>query len=123
MRSTKRIILITTSSLFGGGILYTIWLAAFLLLSKINGATYETLLWLLAPFFTALGFTSAVLLTNRLLNGVGTSFLSVYIWPLAGCMIGAVLVYWYGPMLIVFSMLAVGTLSVLLREIKLVRLK
>jgi hypothetical protein len=36
-------------------------------------------------------------------------------WPLIACVVGAVAVYWYGPMLIVFSMLSVGTISVFLQ--------
>jgi hypothetical protein len=34
---------------------------------------------------------------------------------LIACAVGAVAVYWYGPMLIVFSMLVMGTISVFLQ--------
>jgi len=43
-------------------------------------------------------------------------FLRTFIWPLVGCVLGAVAVVWFGPMLIVFGMLVVGTGSVALRE-------
>jgi hypothetical protein len=36
-----------------------------------------------------------------------------------GCAIGAAVVYWFGPMLIVFGMFAAGTASVALREVML----
>jgi hypothetical protein len=122
MKSTRRIILITAISFWGGGIFYALWLVVFLVLFKIDGAIVQMLLWLLSPLVTALGFTLAVLVTNRILKEKKTSFLSIYFWPFAGCFLGAILVYWYGPMLIVFSMLAAGTLSVFLREVRLARI-
>jgi len=117
MRLAKQIILITVLSLLGGGIFYTLWLIAFLTLTKFNVGIFESLLWIFSPIITALGFTTGVLLANRILNKKNSSFLSVYFWPLTGCIFGAILVYWFGPMLIVFSMLVVGTFSVFLREI------
>ena len=116
MKTIRRIFLITASSLLCGGIFYALWLAAFLIIVKNNGTNYETLLWILSPIVTAFGFTLGVLQANRILKKKNSSFLSIYLWPLAGCILGATLIYWYGPMLIVFSMLAVGSLSVFLRE-------
>jgi hypothetical protein len=46
-------------------------------------------------------------------------FIHIYRWPLVGCAIGAGVVYWFGPMLVVFGMLAAGTASVVLREVSL----
>ncbi len=43
-------------------------------------------------------------------------FLETYKWCLAGCVIGAGIVWVFGPMLIVFGMFAIGTLSVVLHE-------
>ena len=83
MRSAWWILLITGFSLFGGGIFYTLWLATFLVLTKNIGANYEAFLRLLSPIVTALGFTFAVLITNRILYEWETAFLSVYFWPLA----------------------------------------
>ena len=121
MKPIKQAILITAFSLLGGGIFYALWLAVFLVLAKSDDPTHETLLWVLSPIVTAIGFTLGALVANRILKKKKTPFLSVYFWPLVGCIFGAILVYWYGPMLIVFSMLAVGTLSIFLREIRLAR--
>jgi hypothetical protein len=104
-------------SLIGGAVFYIIWLAIFLVGSQYESALIETVLWVLAPFVTALGFTSSLLAYLRYKER-HTSFLSIYIWPLGGCILGAILVYWYGPMLIVFSMLGMGTIGVILRELK-----
>ena len=46
------------------------------------------------------------------------NFFNIYKWPLVGCIIGAALVFPFGPMLIVFGMFGLGTLSVILREVK-----
>jgi hypothetical protein len=48
---------------------------------------------------------------------VVTGFLHIYRWPLIGCALGALAVYWYGRMVIVFSMLLAGELSIIGREI------
>jgi len=120
VKPTARILLITASSSLGGGIFYVLWLVIFLVFTNIYGATQVALLFPLAPPITALGFATAVQITYRIFKQRTSPFLKVYLWPLAGCILGATAVYWYGPMLIVFSMLAVGTLSVALREIKLV---
>jgi len=58
-----------------------------------------------------------VYLVNKGLKTAPTSFLQLALWPILGCVLGAVGVYWYGPMLIVFSMLASGTASIFLREL------
>ena len=106
---------ILTSTLFGG-LFYSIWLAAFLILSPDEGLV-ETFLWVISPFVTALGFSFGLLIANHFTRGSATSFVKTLSWPLVGCLIGAVAVYWFGPMLIVFSMLALGTVSVAVREI------
>ena len=43
-------------------------------------------------------------------------FSRILVWPLIGCAVGAGIVYWFGPMLIVFGMFVAGTASVALRE-------
>ena len=104
-----------------GGISYVIWLAAFLLATKLNGPVVETALWLLAPVATAIGFTLGIRWLDHLTVTRKTSFFRVLAWPLMGCAIGATVVYWFGPMLIVFGMLVAGAASVALREAVMMR--
>jgi hypothetical protein len=101
---------------FFGGFFYSIWLAVYLLLSPVDGSL-ETILWLVVPVFTAIGFTLGDIVFARLLKLPKTPFLTLISWPLLGCIVGAVAVYWFGPMLIVFSMLLLGTLSLMAREV------
>ena len=110
----KRLARILTSTLFGG-LFYTFWLSVFLLLSP-DGGFQETVLWLLSPIITAIGFATGLMVYNYLSRSARLPFIKLVSWPLIGCIIGATVVYWFGPMLIVFSMLALGTLSVAARE-------
>ena len=103
-------------SLLGGGVLYFLWMAAFLWAARLDSPAVETVLWLLAPVVTAVGFAAGVATLERL-DGTRTGFLRILTWPLVGCALGAGVVYWFGPMLIVFGMLAAGTASVALREV------
>ena len=103
------------SSLLSGGVFYTGWLGAFLLLDP-EGTFFETIVWMTAPFITGLGFGFGVHLVNKLLKKDLEPFHQIAFWPILGCILGAVAVYWFGPMLIVFSMLAAGTVSVSIRE-------
>jgi hypothetical protein len=105
-------------ALAGAGVFYVAWLAAFLLLSKLEVAVIEAALWLLAPVATAAGFATGIVVAER-----GSKFSRVLMWPLVGCVIGAGAVYWFGPMLIVFGMFVAGTASVVLREVRLGRKK
>ncbi len=117
MTTWKRLARILTSTIFGG-LLYSIWLAVFLL-SSPNGGWFEATLRLVAPIITALGFAIGIIIFDHFGTKLGTPFLELFIWPLLGCTIGAVIVYWFGPMLIVFSMLVMGTLSIAIREARL----
>lgn len=100
-------------ALAGAGVFYVAWLAAFLLLGRLEVAVIEAALWLLAPVATAAGFATGVVVAER-----GSKFSRVLRWPLVGCVIGTGAVYWFGPMLIVFGMFAAGTASVVLRELQ-----
>ena len=91
-------------------------LPAFLFLSSFN-ALLDAFLWLMAPILTGLGFALGIVVFDKLVKVQGGPFGIILLWPLIGCVLGAASVYWFGPMLIVFSMLTVGTLSVSLREI------
>ena len=104
-------------SLLCAGFFYFIWLYVSLLLIGKDGNILKTILWVLAPVVMALGFAIGILVFERKTRGIKIIFLRIYIWPLVGCAIGAGIVYWFGPMLIVFGMFAVGMASVIIREI------
>ena len=116
-----RLLRIFTASVFGT-LFYLIWMVIFLLTIHL-GAFIESALWLLAPVVTGTGFFSGILIFDRW-NGLKTSSpRNTLLWPLLGCVLGALVVYWYGPMLIVFSMLLMGVVSVAAREYLLWRKK
>jgi hypothetical protein len=108
------ILKILVSVLFGG-IFYSFWLATFLLVDAKKAAV-EWILWGIAPFITGLGFTIGSTIYNRIIGHRKDQFYRVLIWPLIGCVVGSAAVFWYGPMLIVFTMLILGTVSLVLRE-------
>ena len=99
------------------GVLYFLWMGVFILLADHAGPLAKVFLWLLAPLATAIGFTVGLLIGNRLLHLASAPIHSILIWPLAGCAVGAGIVYWYGPMLIVYGMFLLGAASMVLREI------
>jgi hypothetical protein len=72
--------------------------------------------WLLGPVITEAGFASGLAVGERVTAAHRSTFWRILLWPLAGCAIGAGAVYPFGPMLIVFGMFAVGTVSVIARE-------
>jgi hypothetical protein len=104
-------------SLLCGGAAYALWLAAFLLVGQPDSLLGRGILWPLAPVVTAVGFAAGSAIVERLAGTGRTAFVRLYLWPLAGCVLGALVVYWFGPMLIVFGMLALGAASVLAREL------
>jgi hypothetical protein len=112
----KSLVKIVLSILFGG-ILYACWMAAFLLIPRTDNSVLEIILWLLAPLFTATGFAVGVLVGDRLSRVSGGHFFRIFRWPLIGCTLGGGLVYWFGPMLIVFGMFLGGAISIALREV------
>jgi hypothetical protein len=105
------------SSILGGGMLYSVWMAAFLLTVGARNRLLTLALWLLAPILTGIGFAVGVLSFDRFTGTRQMGFLSVLVWPLTGCVLGAAVVYWFGPMLIVFGMFLAGTASVTIMEI------
>ncbi len=106
-------------SALSAGIFYSAWMAAFLFAEKLNMTLADYLLWALAPLFTAAGFATGILVLDRINGTRSTKFLPIFIWPLIGCAIGAIAVYWFGPMLIVFGMFVCGTLAIAIREVAL----
>jgi hypothetical protein len=108
-------------SLLCAGLVYAVWLALFLLIISRASPLVEAILKLLTPVTTAAGFALGIALFERIAGQRRTAFLRILIWPLVGCAVGAGAVYWFGPMLIVFGMFAVGTASIALREVYLWR--
>lgn len=105
------------ASVLCAGIFYGIWLAVFLLATEASNDVIQAFCRVAAPVVTAAGFALGVVIVERLVGVSKAGFLQVLVWPLAGCVFGALAVYWYGPMLIVFGMFGLGTASVVLREI------
>ena len=70
-----------------------------------------------APVATALGFGLGSVVGDRIIGRRSTPLLRACLWPLAGCVVGAVVVYPFGPMLIVFGMFGLGTAAVVAREV------
>lgn len=112
-----RVLIRVVVSVLCGGVGYFLWVAVFLLSRDYAGSVVRALLWVTAPVATAMGFAMGIVIHERLTHVMNTHFWRVLLWPLFGCAVGAVAVYWYGPMLIVFGMLALGTASVVLREV------
>jgi len=113
MKAFARVII----SLLFGGAFYFVWLGIFMLSSKSVGSTVGFIEFVLAPVATAAGFATGIVLFERLTRKRKTKFFHIFIWPLIGCAIGAGAVYWFGPMLIVFTMLLAGTASIAIREV------
>jgi hypothetical protein len=109
-----------TLSLFCAGVFYFAWMAVFLLTASLDSSAIRTLLWFLAPVVTAAGFATGILASERLSKADRSKPLHLFTWPLVGCAIGAGVVFWFGPMLIVFGMIVAGTASIVLREVILI---
>lgn len=120
LRTLWRVFIKVTVSLLCAGISYSVWLAAFLVAAELGSSVVETIGWLSAPVATAVGFAIGITIFECVTRARRTSFLRIFAWPLIGCALGAGAVYWFGPMLIVFGMFALGTASVALREMVLI---
>ena len=117
----REILVRIACSILCAGLVYAAWLALFLLIIPWASPPVEAMFRLLTPVTTAAGFALGIALFERLARQRRTAFLRIFVWPLAGCAVGAGAVYWFGPMLIVFGMFAAGTASIALREIYLWR--
>ncbi len=107
------------NSVLFAGFFYIFWMAIAITAFKSGyGKIIMGLLWIIAPFATAAGFTIGIGLFDFAVKRSRQNFFNIYKWPLVGCIIGAALVFPFGPMLIVFGMFGLGTLSVILREVK-----
>jgi hypothetical protein len=99
------------------GIFYTGWLAAFLAVFRYTMLPLIIAWQVLMPAATAFGFAVGMLLAERLVGVRREGFLRMFLWPFGGCVLGALVIVWYGPMLMVFAMFLAGTGSLVLREI------
>jgi hypothetical protein len=107
-------------SLVFAGFFYVFWMAvAITALKSGSGKLVMGFLWIIAPLVTAAGFTIGIGLFDFAVRQSRPEFWKIYKWPLVGCIIGAAAVFPFGPMLIVFGMFVLGTLSVILREVML----
>jgi hypothetical protein len=104
------------ASVAGAGIFYAVWLVGFLTLYSLNHAVLNSPLWLLASVITAAGFAAGAILAERFTEAERSNFWRVYVWPLAGCVVVAVIVHGFGPMPTGFGLFAAGTVSIIVRE-------
>jgi hypothetical protein len=102
---------------FAAGLFYFIWLGAYLLVVDYGETVLDTVMYLAAPVITGAGFALGVEMVERRSGGKEAEFIHVFAWTVAGCAVGAGIVYWFGPMLIVFGMFLGGVASLVLREL------
>ena len=112
-----RVLVKVTVSLLCAGVFYFVWMAAFLMVTRLEAPIVEGILWVLAPVVTGTGFAVGIVAAERTSSTTRSGFFRTLMWPLMGCAIGASIVYWFGPMLIVFGMFVVGTASVTVGEV------
>jgi hypothetical protein len=104
-------------SVIFAGIFYTGWLAVAIPVLKSGPLFAKALCWLSAPVVTAAGFACGIAIFELLPGTRKSKPRDIVLWPLAGCAIGAAVVFFFGPMLIVFAMFALGTAGILTKEI------
>ena len=117
LRYLRRLVVRLLLSALCAGLSYFVWLGGFLLSKDYTGPVMRGIFWVTAPLVTAIGFAAGIVAHERIVRSARTGFFRILLWPLVGCTIGAVAIYWYGPMLIVFGMFAAGTASIALREL------
>jgi hypothetical protein len=108
------------SVLFAAGF-YLGWMALFLVCSPHLPAVGRGALWIVAPIMTSLGFTAGAVLFTHIRRLRQPSLGQLCLYPLIGCSVGAAIVFPFGPMLIVFGMCLLGSLSMLLFEFRAMR--
>jgi hypothetical protein len=99
------------------GIFYVGWMAVAIVVLESGPLPAKALCWLSAPVVTGAGFISGLALFELLPGTRKSRLRDIVLWPLAGCAIGAAVVFFFGPMLIVFAMFALGATSILAKEI------
>ena len=107
---------VTVSVIFAGAF-YTGWMAVAIPVFKSGPLFAKALCWLSAPVVTAAGFACGIVIFKLLPGARKSRRRDIVLWPLVGCAIGAGVVFYFGPMLIVFAMFGLGTASILTKEI------
>lgn len=118
---TKSLISVATSLMFAG-LFYSVWLAAFLLTVQANSILVEGIGWLTMPVATALGFTTGFVLFKRMVDKEFKGFFCFFLWFWGWCVLGAVIVYWIGPMVVVFNMFLFGIVGTVVKEVSLAKI-
>ncbi|MHC4603163.1 MAG: hypothetical protein ACYS6W_07520 [Planctomycetota bacterium] len=104
-------------SVIFAGIFYIGWMAVAIPVFKSGHLFLKALCWLLAPVITGCGFAAGIAIFELLPGTRKSKLRDIVLWPLAGCAIGAAIVFFFGPMLIVFAMFALGAASIVTKEI------
>ena len=99
------------------GIFYVGWMAAAIPILKSGPSVAKVLCWITAPLITGAGFASGLALFELLPGTRRSRLRDNVLWPVTGCTIGAVVVFCFGPMLIVFTMFVFGAAGVMAKEI------
>ncbi len=107
----------TIVSIIFAGIFYTGWMFIAIPVIKSGPSFAKALCWLSAPVVTASGFACGIAIFELLPGTRKSKPRDIILWPLASCSIGAAVVFYFGPMLIVFAMFALGTAGILAKEI------
>ncbi len=103
-------------SVIFAGIFYTGWLAVAIPILKSGPLFAKALCWLSAPLVTGAGFAVGIALFELLPGARKSKLRDIVLWPMGGCVIGAAVVFFFGPMLIVFAMFGLGAVAVLAKE-------
>jgi hypothetical protein len=103
------------------GVFYVGWMAISIPVLKSGSSFAKALCWLTGPYITAIGFICGIVIFEMLPGTRKSKSNDIFIWPLAGCYIGAAVVFPFGPMLIVFAMFALGAASIFTKEIVSIR--
>jgi hypothetical protein len=99
------------------GVFYVGWMAVAIPILKSDLFFAKVLCWLSAPVVTAAGFVCGIAIFEMLPGARKSKLRDIVLWPLASCYIGAAVVFYFGPMLIVFAMFALGAASIFTKEI------
>jgi hypothetical protein len=108
-------------SVIFAGVFYFGWMAAAIPILKSSVIWAKAICWLSGPVVTAAGFACGIAIFELLPGARKSKLRDIILWPLIGCSIGAGVVFYFGPMLIVFAMFALGAASIFIKEIVSIR--
>jgi hypothetical protein len=108
-------------SLLGGVILFAVWLIAVLAVMPRPPVPPSFAVTLIAPVVTAVGFALGLRVAERLTQRRRAGIRGAFLWPLAGCIAGTLMMFPFGGMLAGFGLFGLGTATLLIREVLLWR--